>query len=75
MVECPAEKLAGFFMRFTIRDVLWLMVVMGLASGWFIHADRLNEEITKARIDTERAMAERDGMRVISGPYPGIKSN
>ena len=23
--------------RFTIRDVLWLMVVVGLAIGWMIH--------------------------------------
>jgi hypothetical protein len=27
--------LGGFFMRFTIRDVLWLMVVVGLAIGWW----------------------------------------
>jgi hypothetical protein len=24
--------------RFTIRDVLWLMVVVGLAVGWFAHS-------------------------------------
>ena len=31
MVECPAGKLAGFFMRFTIRDLLWLTVVVAVA--------------------------------------------
>jgi hypothetical protein len=30
MVECPARKLAGFFMRFTIRDLLWLMAMAGI---------------------------------------------
>src|SRR6186997_763774 len=28
MVECPAGKLAEFLMRFTIRDLLWLTVVV-----------------------------------------------
>ena len=28
MIECPAGKLAGFFMRFTIRDLLWLTVAV-----------------------------------------------
>jgi hypothetical protein len=35
MVQCPAGKLAGFFMRFTIRDVLWATVVVALAVGWW----------------------------------------
>ena len=24
--------------RFTIRDVLWLMVVVGMAAGWWYHS-------------------------------------
>jgi len=28
--------LAGFFMRFTIRDVLLVMVIVGLAVGWWL---------------------------------------
>ena len=24
-------------LRFTIRDVLWLMVVVGMGAGWFVH--------------------------------------
>jgi len=28
--------------RFTIRDVLWLMVVAGLALGWWIERGRAN---------------------------------
>jgi hypothetical protein len=33
--------------RFTIRDVLWLTVVVGLAVGWWI--DRRNVETTLLR--------------------------
>jgi len=35
MVQCPAGKLAGQFMRFTIRDVIWLTVVVALGIGWW----------------------------------------
>jgi hypothetical protein len=33
MVQCSARQLTGCFMRFTIRDVLWLMVVAGLSTA------------------------------------------
>ena len=57
-------------LRFTIRDVLRLTVGMGV--GWLIHAERLNEEVTKARIDAERERAMRDGYNIsLSDPYPG----
>ena len=36
--------------RFTIRDLLWLMVVVGLACGWGISHRRLN--ITHDRLHT-----------------------
>jgi hypothetical protein len=29
--------------RFTIRDVLWLMVTVGLSLGWWINHRRANE--------------------------------
>ena len=35
MVKCPAGKLAGFLCQFTIRDVLWLIVVLAMAAGVF----------------------------------------
>ena len=34
--------------RFTIRDVLWLMVVVGMGVGWFVH------------VRAERAARERE---------------
>ncbi len=44
MVECPAGKLAGFFMRFTIRDLLWLTVVVAFSAGWLAQRDETIKE-------------------------------
>jgi hypothetical protein len=30
--------------RFTIRDLLWLMVVVGMALGWYLHYQRLTNQ-------------------------------
>ena len=30
-------------LRFTIRDLLWLMVVVGLACGWWMDLQKLRE--------------------------------
>jgi hypothetical protein len=34
-------ELAGFFMRFTIRDLAWLMLVAGLTIAWMVFAIRI----------------------------------
>lgn len=48
VVECPARKLAGYFMRFTNRDVPWLsaVVVATLARwlGWALEIAMLRDE-------------------------------
>jgi hypothetical protein len=31
--------------RFTIRDLLWLMVVVGMGVGWWSQLQRANEEL------------------------------
>jgi hypothetical protein len=31
--------------RFTIRDVLWLIVVLALVVGWYWHASRLSVDV------------------------------
>jgi hypothetical protein len=36
MVQCPAGKLAGFFMRFTIRDLLWATALVAVVAGWVL---------------------------------------
>ena len=44
MVQYPVRQLAGFSMRFSIRDVLWLTVVVGLAVGWWLDHDFYRRE-------------------------------
>ena len=34
--------------RFTIRDVLWLTVVVALAAGWWIDHRQLRQEVSRA---------------------------
>jgi hypothetical protein len=31
--------------RFTIRDVLWLTVVVALVVGWWVHASRMQSDL------------------------------
>ena len=40
MVQCPAGKLAGFFMRFTMRDLLWLLLVIAILCGWYVQQEQ-----------------------------------
>ena len=35
--------------RFTIRDVLWLMLVVGMGAGWFLHV-RAERRLREAEI-------------------------
>ena len=37
--------------RFTIRDVLWLMLVVGLSVGWLMDRNALSAKIKKTTID------------------------
>jgi hypothetical protein len=41
--------------RFTIRDVLWLMVVVGLGAAWFFDRSTIDNERARHR---ERAIAK-----------------
>lgn len=34
-------------LRFSIRDLLWLMVVVGLALGWWMDRTRMREEVRR----------------------------
>ena len=66
VVECPAGKLAGLFMRFTIRDALWLTVVVGLGAAWFFDAVSLRMHdamATENRLKSNATIA--DLMRAI----------
>src|SRR5262245_1335057 len=39
--------------RFTIRDVLWLTVVVGLAVGWWLHSQQLDWARAKAESNAD----------------------
>jgi hypothetical protein len=58
MVQCPGGKLAGFFMRFTIRDVLLVMVIIGLAVGWWIDRGRLAARVAFLEQGADAVMAD-----------------
>jgi hypothetical protein len=38
--------------KFTLRDLLWLMVVVGLALGWWLDHRALREEIFNLHVQT-----------------------
>ena len=42
----------GFFMRFTIRDVIWLTVVIAMGLGWWV--ERRNNAPLRAEVATVR---------------------
>jgi hypothetical protein len=45
--------LAGFFMRFTIRDLLWLMIVVAVALAFYVAKPRRTRwEYKTTRIQT-----------------------
>ncbi len=43
--------------RFTIRDVLWLMVIAGLAARWWIDRDHIRRESQALKTST-KALAD-----------------
>jgi hypothetical protein len=45
-------------MKFSIRDVLWLTVVVALAVCWGIDRAALRKAESQARLEAERALAE-----------------
>lgn len=53
-------------MKFSIRDLLWLMVVAALATGWFLDRlamRRLNHQLTSERDRVADLMAQERAVR------------
>jgi len=73
--------------RLTIRDVLWLMVVVGLSLGWFLHwrsweANRppaawrqafkeLDNQVTRQRLMMQKLLGLKDGEPLPDTLEPG----
>ena len=54
MVQCPAGKLAGIFMRFTIRDVVLVTAIVALVAALLIERrGRHNDQIATVRWASE----------------------
>ena len=49
--------------RFTIRDVLWFMVVIGLAEAWWFDHRRIEHEAQQWRVLRVRWQAEFEDLR------------
>jgi len=43
--------------RFTIRDLLWLTIVVGLAVGWWVDRRDLNATVSKLKSDGQMKRA------------------
>ena len=48
--------------RFTIRDVLWLMVVVGMGAGWFVYV-----RIKRQRYEEQRRFLDCPAQRLHRG--------
>jgi len=44
-------------LRFTIRDVLWLTVVVALAVGWWVDRRSLSEQMVRLKSDLHMSRA------------------
>ena len=40
-------------LRFSIRDLLWLTLVVAMGVGWFVHQQRLYVRLTETELTTE----------------------
>lgn len=54
-------------MRFTIRDLLWLTVVVALGVGWWIHHRAWGEKYADTAHDSELWQARAESLQVQVG--------
>jgi hypothetical protein len=63
-----AEKGTRFLPRFTLRDLLWLAVVVALSVGWWTARREL--ETAQARIQAAQAEIQSLRQSLLTGPLP-----
>ena len=67
--------------RFTIRDVLWLTVVVGMGVGWWVDrigTNNMRSDIQKRNLEEVNALMKENAelrMKVDALPGAGQKSN
>ncbi|HEY2415743.1 MAG TPA: hypothetical protein VGI40_26120 [Pirellulaceae bacterium] len=65
--------------RFTIRDLLWLMVVVGLAVGWLADRQLSNARQWRSRAESLATICRNYGFTIVwdgdgvNGEYPPAK--
>ena len=47
-------------MRFTIRDLLWLTVVVGMGAAWWLDRQQLHEQAARLKMDLYMSRAVDD---------------
>jgi hypothetical protein len=63
-------------MSFTIRDVLWLMVVVGLACGWWMERRSLLSKLERLESSYQQTGIEMDYLlRRFDELEPGFRQN
>ena len=73
MVECPAGNWRGFLMRFTIRDLLWLTVVVAA----FCTGTQLDRYLEQHRADPREAsiraaLDQKTDIKFIETPFNSV---
>lgn len=70
-----AQHIAGqeqernkMLLRYSLRELLWLMLVVGVASGWWVEAGRANQWRQRAEIAAGQLEAEKMG-KIVFEPH------
>ena len=56
MVECAAGKMAAFFMRFTIRELLLLTAIVGLIAAMVTEHVTYRANVKRSQLDMVRTV-------------------
>jgi uncharacterized protein Usg len=61
-----------FLLRFSIRDLLWFVPVVAMASGWWLHAQKLSQRCSE-QLSSEREKFRRYEYN-LEGEFDSLKA-